>query len=491
MQLEPVSPNHPSPGIRLANILASKDVKDQFAPRSSLWAMIVQRVNLLGAAGWVTGTFTVQQVLRLATSVVLARLLAPELLGTMVLINALRTGGELLTDLGIGQSVVKDPRGDDPVFYNTAWTIQIIRGVILFVAALLVTVPLSHVYQNSQLLYLLPLAASMFVINGFSSPASYLLQKRLALRQLALYSAWTAVASSAIHIALAMLTPTIWALVGGLLISAVISVVGSYFLMDNRNLAFRFDKQSRDAILHFGKWVFASSIIYFAAMNFDRLYFAKAVPLAVLGVYGIARTLADTISLLTQRLGTLVVFPKVSSSQMGAADLRDRILPLRRVALVFLAIGLAGAVALSDKFIFVTYDVRYRAAAVYLPVMLIGTWFSILASFADAMLMGIGKPSNVAFANAAKLLTVLLIVPQVLHRGGMLAAVCAFAAAELVRYGVLVVQKRAAGLAFSKQDIAATLMFVCLVIFWREVTALVGLTGGLGSWAAQVRGALA
>ena len=55
------------------------------------------------------------------------------LLGTMLLINTLRTGGELLTDVGVGQSVVNNKRGNEPTFYNTAWTIQIVRGLILFV----------------------------------------------------------------------------------------------------------------------------------------------------------------------------------------------------------------------------------------------------------------------------------------------------------------------------------------------------------------------
>jgi O-antigen/teichoic acid export membrane protein len=460
------------------------------ANSSRLVAVIRGRANLLGAAGWVTAAFGAQQVLRLGTSVVLARLLAPQLLGTMVLINALRTGGELLSDLGIGQSIVKDPRGQDPLFYNTAWTLQIIRGFSLFLIALLATVPLVHLYGNDQLIWLIPVTSTIFIINGVIPPSSYLLQKRIDLRTLAVFNVSTAVLSSIIHISLALYTPTIWALVLGLLISSLTVVGGSFFLMDWRTLAIRVDREARSAIFNFGKWMFASSIIYFGAMNFDRLYFAKAVPLAVLGVYGIARTLADTVSLLTQRLGTLVIFPKMSAARTAAADLRKEILPVRRLALLFLAICLAAAVALSDKFIFLAYDARYRAAAIYLPVMLIGTWFSVLGAFADAMLMGIGKPSNVAAANAAKLLTIIAIVPLALSRGGILMAIFVFAGAEMVRYMALLWQKRRAGLAFSRQDVAATLFFLFMVLFWREATGWIGITGGLGSWVHAARVAL-
>jgi hypothetical protein len=78
-------------------------------------------------------------------------------------------------------------------------------------------------------------------------------------------------------------------------------------------------------------------------------YFAKAVPLVVLGVYGIARTLEDSFSLLMQRLGTLVLLPKISASNIAIVDLRANILRMRRVALILVSIGLAGAVALSRR----------------------------------------------------------------------------------------------------------------------------------------------
>lgn len=287
-----------------------------------LLAGVRERANLLGAVGWVTASFGAQQILRLGTSVVLARLLAPQLLGTMVLINALRTGGELLTDLGIGQSIVKDPRGEEPIFYNTAWTLQIIRGAVLFACALIATVPLANLYGNNDLLWIIPVTSIIFVINGLTPPAPYLLQKRLNLKTIAIYNVLTGVSSSILHIALALYTPTIWALIGGLLISSVVAVGGNFFLMDCRTLALRIDPSSRSSIFNFGKWMFASSLIYFGAMNFDRLYFARAVPLAVLGVYGIARTLADTVSLLTQRLGALVIFPKISAARMEARPAR-------------------------------------------------------------------------------------------------------------------------------------------------------------------------
>ena len=40
---------------------------------------------------------------------------------------------ECFSDVGIGPSIIQSPRGEEPTFRNTAWTIQIIRGGALWV----------------------------------------------------------------------------------------------------------------------------------------------------------------------------------------------------------------------------------------------------------------------------------------------------------------------------------------------------------------------
>ena len=43
----------------------------------------------------------------------------------------------LLSDMGLRQNIIQSHRGDDPAFLNTAWTVQIIRGFVLFALTLL------------------------------------------------------------------------------------------------------------------------------------------------------------------------------------------------------------------------------------------------------------------------------------------------------------------------------------------------------------------
>ncbi len=68
----------------------------------------------------------------------MARLLMPEIFGVMLIATTVSVVLHLLSDVGLRQNIVQSPRGDDPVFLNTAWTVQILRGVVLFASTLLI-----------------------------------------------------------------------------------------------------------------------------------------------------------------------------------------------------------------------------------------------------------------------------------------------------------------------------------------------------------------
>jgi len=448
--------------------------------------MVPERRNLLRSATWVAVPFISSQLIRLGSSVVIAWLLAPELLGMMLLINTLRTGAELLTDVGVGQSIVSQKRGGEPDFYNTAWTIQIIRGVALFLVALAVAPPIAKGYDDPQLLVLLPAMAPIFLLTGFTSPARFLLQKQLEVRTQSLFDLAMGIFGTLVQISLAWAMPNIWALILGSLIATAASMVASYFMMDWRTLRFRLNKESLKTTLTFGKWIFASSIVYFLAMNFDRLYFANAVPFAVLGIYGIARTFSDTMMLLFVRISQMLVFPMISSATERGRDLRQRIIPVRFGVLASVAVALAFSIALADEFINLIYDARYSDAGIMMTVLLFGTWFGILAAMADAIMMGVSKPAGIALANGLKLLMIVIGLPLAFREFGFAGCLTVLVLAECFRYVVLVFIKRRIGLGFSRQDIVMTLCFFGLILVFREITMVIGLTDGLRGWAEQL-----
>src|SRR4051812_10436092 len=105
--------------------------------------MNISPLVLLKGIGWTVGGYGAIQLTRLVTIVVMARLLAPELFGIMIIVNGLRTTLDLISDLGIGQNIVQNKCADDPDFYNTAWSLQAIRGPVIWAACTAASLPLA------------------------------------------------------------------------------------------------------------------------------------------------------------------------------------------------------------------------------------------------------------------------------------------------------------------------------------------------------------
>lgn len=442
----------------------------------------VPRQALFKQIGWVTGAYGFTQVTRLATNVVLAKLLAPQLFGIMLIINTLRTGFELLSDIGISHNIVSNPRGDTPDFFNTAFTLQAIRGVALAILVVLIAGPLVRLYARPELALLVPLMSILFILSGLQAPSRVLLMKHGNVRLNALSDILFAVISLALNVGLALYTPTIWALFIGLVSTTLLHTIFTHLLMERGVLKFRLDRRSITEIVSFGKWVFASSLIYFLAMNYDRLYFAKAVPFAMLGIYGVARTFSDAGGQFVQRMGDVLIYPKIAATQKDGAELRQILAPFRGRLLFLIAAGLAIAVAVSDQIIILLYDARYHAAAFMLPILLAGIWFAVLATLGDSILMGTRRPAHSARANFIKFAFTFAGLPLALHYDGMVAAIFVIVGADMVRYVSQALSQRAQGLSFVRQDIALTVALVGMILGWRILFTELGIVPDPLTW---------
>ena len=61
-------------------------------------------------------------VIRMGRSLIMTRLLFPEVYGLMTLVWAVLTGLQMFADTGIVPTIIRDKRGDDPGSAATAWT---------------------------------------------------------------------------------------------------------------------------------------------------------------------------------------------------------------------------------------------------------------------------------------------------------------------------------------------------------------------------------
>ncbi|PTM41473.1 O-antigen/teichoic acid export membrane protein [Bosea sp. 124] len=429
--------------------------------------MLLSSRNIIRGVGWTTILYFIAVGFRFVSSVILSRLLAPNIMGMMVIINTIRLGVELFSDIGIGQNIVQNKNGGRPTFYNTAWIIQIARGFFLSSILFLFARTFSEYYQVDD--HMIQAASLSLALAGFMSTSIYLMQRHLKIVQLSVFELSQEVMASTIGIIAAIINPSIWSLIIAGVISTAIRVILTHFLPGAGQMLI-FSKKHAGEIFSFGKWIFLSSLLMFMSSNFDRLFLGQVAPLAMLGVYGISRAIADLPSVLVNRLSHSLVFPVIASARtVPRAEVRARLSRLRLKLLAAAAIALAAGISVADLVVHVIYDDRYLDAGWMLIVLLSGVWLSILASLNEYSLLGLGRPVYGVIGNTLKLGALIYVLPHAFAQYGMFGAVVGIAMADLPRLCILLFGQFRERFSFIRQDIATTIQLALFIVIFSAV----------------------
>lgn len=404
------------------------------------------------------------QVLRLAGNLVLTRLLAPELFGIIALAHVFHRGLGLFSDIGIEPGVIRSKRVNDPVFLKTAWSIQFIRGILLFALTAIIAYPVSLIYDSPVLFMILPVIGITSIFQGFQSCSLYLLNRDLNQGKLVFIDIAGQIVSLIAMMIIAYVYKSIWALVIGSLIAPFIKSIWSLFLPANSGTGFKLEKKAAHELISFGKWIFISTAMMFLATQADRILLGKIFPLALFGVYNIAAMFAELPKEVMDSVGNRVLFPLISQfNHLPRNELREKIRSKRKFLLLPLILLVSVLVCFGDFLILFLYDQRYKEAAWMLPMLAFGIWPFVLHLTINRSLYAIGKPKFLALGDMIKFIYMVIGVPLFYYFGGYFGAVLAVVLREIPVYIVVNIGLSREKLSLIKQDAWATLLLLVLI----------------------------
>jgi O-antigen/teichoic acid export membrane protein len=320
---------------------------------------------------------------------------------------------------------------------NTAWTFQVLRGVLLWCIAALLAGLMAQLYGQGDLRQLIPAAGLTVLINGFDSISLIRMQRHLQIGKLAAIEITGKVVAVVVMISWALVHPTVWALVAGGLTGAAVKMVLSHAVGRQHALRFAWDRPSVRQLLDFGKWIFISTFLTFLAGQADRLIFGRLLSVATLGVYSIALMFATLPTQLLFRIGNLVIFPVFSRRQESDDELEPIYRRAQKLMLIAGGLPVACMAASGPALIEALYDPRYADAGWMLQLLAFGTWMQILQTTSGSALLALGEPRWLAIGNALKFAGMLVLLPSGFVFFGAAGGIAGLVAAELFRYGTL------------------------------------------------------
>ena len=358
--------------------------------------------------------FAAGYVLRLVNSTVMRSLLVPASFGIMEFVTGVGVGMVMLTDVGIRQAVIRSPRGDDQVFLDTAWTMQLVRGVALWLLSFALAYPAALITNEPVLLYVLPVASLTTLLQGLASTAEPTLRRRMALGRITALDLGAQVVSLVTTITWALLDASVWALVARGVVSGIFRVIATHYIaftLGYRN-RLRWDADVRREIVEFGKWITGSSALYFAGMWADRLMLVAFVGATTAGIYATALLISETVVGAAHRVLSGVfysVFAQVSRDGVDRLRAVYYGARLRVDALSMVATGVLMAVG--PWLIQLLFDERYASAGWMLRLLTIRAATLCVITPGEVCLTALGRSDYGFYQNLARAIWVLGGVP--------------------------------------------------------------------------------
>jgi O-antigen/teichoic acid export membrane protein len=426
------------------------------------------------------GGFAFGQVVRLASNLILTRLLFPEAFGLMALVMVFLMGLGQFSDVGVTPAILQSKRGDDRDFLNTAWTIQVLRGVGLWLVACALAWPMAWIYDQPMLVYVLPVSALTLLITGFRPTRMTTANRHLMLGRVTLLDMSTQLAGVVAAVLLALWWGSVWALVLSGVIGAVIEVILNWRFLPGEANRPRWEARAARELINFGKWVFLATVCGFFFTQADKMLIGKFIPLDLFGIYNIGFFWAAFPLMLGNMVTHKILIPIYRERPPAAS--RANFLQLRkmRFAVTGALIGFVGVFALFGVWLVDTlYDPRYAVAGAIAVVLACAQIPMLIVMTYDQAALAAGDSRRYFYLALVRALLMVGCVLIGLQSGGLMGALLGQAAAYVLAYPAVVWLARRAGAWDPVHDLMFSVVGLALVVLavWVNWTALLTLGG--------------
>jgi len=424
------------------------------------------QAKALRGSAWSFFGFGAQQVLRLVSNMILARLLVPEAFGLISLAYVFMTGLEMFSDVGIRSSIIQSKRGEDVDFLNTAWTLQVIRGFLLWIISCLLAYPASLLYNEHLLFPVLCVIGSTSAIRGFQTTGYASSNRKLQFGSLTTAELMAQLVGTVTMIVLALASPTVWALAIGGVVSASAAVLLGHTMLNTHRHQLTWSSTAWRELIRYGKWIFLATALTYIGGQGLRLIQGAVVPIDVLGMISIASMFALGLGSLVGSINSTVLFPVFSVTQRkNPEQLASRLIKSRKLIFLITCPAFLILIFFSQPIISTLYDQRYQAAGLYLLVLSVGAALSSLRDPFGMTLLAIGDSAGHTINMTAMAVFRISGVIVGYAAGGIIGMLVADVIAEACVYPVEAYRLKKHNLWFPVFDIFSYAFYSCAGLF--------------------------
>lgn len=369
------------------------------------------REATLTAVRWVFAARAAGEVLRFASSIVMARLIAPAAFGRATIALVLLGIGATMLGGMIGPRLVQR-RELPPEYAQAAAFMGIVVGSLLALGTLLAAPPIARALIDEETAALMPLVAPAFLLGGLSVAPQALMQRTLSFRTLGIIEIVATILGALVGSGLAIAGLDEEAIVLGGMAGVVVASGGAIYATSFVRPRWR-PAEMRD-IARFGVPAGTGSLAAVSYRNVDYPIIGAALGPAALGAYWRAFQLGAEYQRKITVVMLRVAFPVYSRLRDFEELKRMRHRIVRMHATVVLPL-LAVLVAVAPELVPLLYGSAWEPAVVPTQILSAGGMIAALWSGLGPLMLATGRSGRLlAFTSSCLALygaTVYLVAP--------------------------------------------------------------------------------
>ena len=341
---------------------------------------------------WKFASQVVDQASRTVMAVILARMLTPSEFGLAGMAFVFANIALIFTDLSLGSALVQrvkiTDRDRSTVFWSTT------AGGVLIAAIGYVTAPAIGAFFNEpEVTGLFRVLSFTFVLTALSATQVSLLTRDMAFRGLELREMAGGGARAVTAIAMAVAGFGAWAIVGGSVAAASVSLVMLWTASSWRP-GLTFSLASLRDLGSYGIKAFASRIFIFITENADNLLVGRFLGTTALGVYGLAYN--AMLSPLTRVVAPVaqVLFPALSRIQTETDPLVGTWLRTTVATSAIMLPAFTGIILATPEIVHVVFGSKWDAAVPVLRLLCVGGLATSLMGLNQSVLQSRNRPGT-------------------------------------------------------------------------------------------------
>lgn len=338
-----------------------------------------------------------------------ARLLAPDDFGLVALSISFISIIDALTDLGIKTAVIQS-KNNSLKFLSCAWSMILIRAILVFIILLLSSNLIAEFYQKPEIQLIIIVLALRTLFQALINPYLIYNIKSLEYKNYTIMMLTSTTSKLIIIIPAAFIMQNYWVLILGSLISPFIKVITSYCI-DKRYIIPTLNFEHAKIILRFSLWMLFSRLSLISIQNIPRLVIAKLFDFTVVGGFKLSEQLGYFINNILKKFSSMIILPYFSK-KFRSLNKKTKRIAEEYISLIFLlVIPICIFASFSAKaLIYILFGENWLFIEKMLIYMIVYGSILTISNMLFPLIVAFGKPSKESKSRFIALLILLIFI---------------------------------------------------------------------------------